>query len=255
VECNCLQLIELCTEDDNETGVHHLIMLCHDEHLLNVLVGFQANKDGVRKTVYFPSGEHYTGSWKNNLRHGKGVLIYRNGAKYEGDWYQGLRQGLGTLWAYENGKYKVKYNGGWHADVPTGRGMYYDPDGNTYEGEWVDGRRGGHGKMCYGAAARGHVGVVYEGQWKDDIRHGRGTMTYANGNVYEGHWESDVRSGMGTLFMNDKGMRFDGKWAGDAPKAGTYTSLQPQSPGLPGALPVLELQDAKKVLQEALASS
>jgi hypothetical protein len=80
-------------------------------------------------------------------------------------------------------------------------------------------------------------------------------MTYENGNVYEGHWEGDVRCGMGTLFMIEKGMRFDGKWAGDSPKAGTYNALQPQPPGTPGVLPVLELQDAKKVVREALASS
>ena len=61
----------------------------------------------MHKAVYFPNGETYAGSWKKNLRHGKGCLVYKNGAKYEGDWSNGVRHGLGTLWTYRDGKYRV----------------------------------------------------------------------------------------------------------------------------------------------------
>lgn len=216
----------------------------------------QADKDGPRKTVYFPGGERYRGAWRANLRHGKGCLTYRNGAKYEGDWHEGLRHGQGTLWTFSGGKYKVKYSGGWHADVPTGAGTYYDPEGNLYEGEWREGRRCGHGRMAYGAAACGGAGgATYDGEWRDDARHGRGTMTYANGNVFEGHWEGDVRCGPGTLFLIDKGKRFDGVWACDVQRAGTYRALEAPPAGAPGALPVLELADAAGVLQGARAAA
>jgi hypothetical protein len=33
----------------------------------------QAQKDGARGTVYYPSGECYQGEWHNNLRHGEQV--------------------------------------------------------------------------------------------------------------------------------------------------------------------------------------
>ena len=93
--------------------------------------------------MYSPNGEQYRGSWKDNLRHGKGCLIYRNGAKYEGDWHAGVRHGLGTLWTYDDGKFKVKYTGGWSNDVPNGRGAFHDEQGNLYDGGWQDGRRAG----------------------------------------------------------------------------------------------------------------
>jgi hypothetical protein len=38
--------------------------------------------------------------------------------------------------------------------------------------------------------------------------------------VYESHGEGDMCCGTGTLFMIEKGMQLDGKWAGDSPKAG-----------------------------------
>ena len=136
--------------------------------------------------------------------------------------------------------------------MPNGRGTYYDDDGNLYEGGWVSGRRAGQGKMMYGPAAEGELGDVYEGQWQDDTRHGKGTMTYRSGNVYEGHWAADARHGRGTLFYVDKGMRFDGEWAKDGPRAGVYAAMETLPPGAPGALPVLELDDAKGVLQAAM---
>ena len=77
-------------------------------------------------------------------------------------------------------------------------------------------------------------------------------MTYCNGNVYEGHWQHDVRCGRGTLFHVDRGMRFDGEWAGDQPRAGAYSAMDVRAPGAAGALPVLELQDGAAVLADAM---
>jgi hypothetical protein len=147
----------------------------------------------------------------------------------------------------------VKYHGGWHDDVPNGRGSHYDEEGNLYEGEWLEGRRGGLGKMAYAGAADCGPGDVYEGQWLNDARHGKGTMTYQNNNVYEGHWEGDERSGRGTLFYVDKGMRFDGVWAADAPRVGVYSDIEAPPAGTPGALPVLELANVQGVLQRAMS--
>lgn len=138
--------------------------------------------------------------------------------------------------------------------MPSGRGSYYDAAGNLYEGEWLQGRRAGHGKMAYGGAASGRSGDVYEGEWLNDMRHGKGTMTYANNSVYEGHWHADARSGRGTLFSVERGTRFDGEWAADAPKAGVYSEIEAPPAGAPGALPVLELADPKAVLRSALAA-
>jgi hypothetical protein len=108
--------------------------------------------------------------------------------------------------------------------------------------------------MAYGAAAEGGAVDVYEGQWADDTRHGKGTMTYSSGNVYEGHWAADVRSGRGTMFYIDKGMRFDGEWAGDRPKAGVYAAMEAAAAAAVGALPTVELADSTGVLRDAMAA-
>lgn len=37
----------------------------------------QANKDGQRNTVFWPSGEQYKGEWAGNKKHGKGTCYLR----------------------------------------------------------------------------------------------------------------------------------------------------------------------------------
>ena len=42
-------------------------------------------------------GNIFEGDWKNNFKHGKGVLLYNNKDKYEGDWKNNFRHGKGKL--------------------------------------------------------------------------------------------------------------------------------------------------------------
>ena len=43
----------------------------------------------------YTNGDEYTGDWKNNKRHGKGVFISMIGDKYEGDWSNDMKHGIG----------------------------------------------------------------------------------------------------------------------------------------------------------------
>jgi hypothetical protein len=186
----------------------------------------QANKSGVRKTIYAVNGEQYTGEWQDNLHHGRGCLKYCNGAKYEGDWQRGVRHGLGTLWELSGGRYRVQYHGQWRDDVPCGRGTLHEGAGDVYEGEWLQGKRHGKGTMTYrGGDVNGAEVCTYEGQWCEDTRHGHGTMEYANGSVYEGSWKDDVRCGEGCWWSERRGLKFDGTWAADTPVSGAYTNV------------------------------
>ena len=45
--------------------------------------------------------------------------------------------------------------------------------------------------------------------------------------------------------------RYDGVWENDVPKCGTYSEIDASGPGTKGALPVLELKNAKEVLKTA----
>ena len=79
----------------------------------------------------YSSGETYSGAWKNNLFHGKGIFLYENGDRYIG--------------------YFKK-------DVPHGEGTYQYKNGDLYVGEWNQGKR--HGKGSYAHSV---------GQWETDL--------------------------------------------------------------------------------------
>ena len=114
----------------------------------------QANKNGPRPTVYWTSGEQYKGEWLNNLKHGVGVMIYKNSDKYEGEWAEDVRYGLGIYWIFHEGRFKVRYNGSWQGDLPHGEGVLFADNGDVYQGEFVSGMRHGRGKQVYANEVR-----------------------------------------------------------------------------------------------------
>ena len=65
----------------------------------------------------------YTGTFKNDLKHGKGKYTYKNGDVYEGDFVNG---------------------------VMTGKGKYtWKESGNVYEGDFLNGEKTGKGKFIW----------------------------------------------------------------------------------------------------------
>ncbi|XP_068610987.1 radial spoke head 10 homolog B [Brachionichthys hirsutus] len=126
------------------------------------------NKEGwgVRR---YPSGNLYSGGWKNNLRHGGGTMEWlRLGQQHVGTWLNGVQHGGGThTWTPR------------HAD-----GARFSPC-NRYTGGFLQGRRHGRGAFCYAG------GVTYEGEWSDNRRHAEGTFTFKDGRVFEGELTDD----------------------------------------------------------------
>lgn len=211
--------------------------------------GSKANKQGEHCTVYWVAGSRYTGEWQGNLKHGKGVLHYKNADKYEGEFANDVRSGHGTYWVYESGKYRVEYSGSWLQNEKNGFGVFYNAKGERYEGEWLNGRRHGKGKQTYGGRIPdGFGGDLYDGEWQNDKRSGEGTYFYANGDVFKGGWLDDAKHGEGTYFYEKTGKRYDGVWEKGVAKCGTY---QPTDPADVPATPPLELLDAEKVAYDA----
>lgn len=221
----------------------------------------KTNKNGPRHTVFSPNGDHYTGEWSNNLRHGLGTQVWkREGAKYIGQWKEGRRHGNGILYKMPRvnkkvltQKYVPVYQGNWKNNKKEGFGMMYYSKTARYEGVFVNNVRSGWGKMIY------ENGDVYEGQWANDERNGWGMMIYENGAVYEGEWANDERNGLGKLVVKkrdyegaslkngdkcesgwkdgkkhgqgefthkDSGKVFEGFWKDDYLKHGTICDLQ-----------------------------
>lgn len=199
--------------------------------------------------MFWTTGTQYQGAWKDNKKHGKGIMVYRNKDKYEGGWVENKREGLGTLWVYDGGKYRVRYHGHWLQNKFSGKGTFYNDRGECYVGEWLDGLREGKGKQTYGGrAVDGYGGDVYEGEWKQDQRSGKGTLFMANEDVYEGEWLNDLKHGKGTYFYTVKARRYDGVWKEGVPKAGSLSNMDPADRS---SLPYNELADAGEVQRRA----
>uniref|UniRef100_K7FDR4 MORN repeat-containing protein 3 n=1 Tax=Pelodiscus sinensis TaxID=13735 RepID=K7FDR4_PELSI len=133
----------------------------------------KAQKCGLRHTIYAVNGDHYTGEWLDNLKHGKGTQTWKSTrAIYNGDWKFGKRDGYGTYSIPDpiTKEYKKVYSGWWKNDKKCGYGIKFYSDMEYYEGEWSRGKRSGWGRMYY------QDGSIYEGQWLEDQHSGQGML-------------------------------------------------------------------------------
>jgi hypothetical protein len=147
-------------------------------------------------TCKFVDGEIYTGSFKDEKKHGHGSQKLPSGETYEGDWEYDLRHGQGTCKYAKGGVYR----GSWLYNQRQGHGVYEEGKKSSYTGLWNEDKRHGHGVYKH------KNGEVYEGEWSKDLRHGQGTHKLPKGNKYEqkyfiapkvergmytGRWEND----------------------------------------------------------------
>jgi hypothetical protein len=161
-------------------------------------------------TMTYSNGDRYTGQWYKDSREGHGEMNYKNGDIYKGDWWEDKKHGTGTM-AFENSKESepLKYEGKFEkGDFSFGKMTYVN--GDVYIGEWdlFFDHRAGKGKMTY------INGNVYEGEWRDDSKEGRGIMTYASGDIYDGQWDSNKRKGKGKMTYAS-GDVYKGDWVSD----------------------------------------
>ncbi len=117
---------------------------------------------GIEKNKFYT----YLGSFNDDLKHGKGKIMYEEGDSYEGDFLN---------------------------DKLTGYGKYKWEDNNTYEGEFLDGNM--HGKGLYKWAD----GNEYEGQYINNIKEGAGEFRWKNGKKYKGPFQNNKPHGIGLM--------------------------------------------------------
>jgi hypothetical protein len=68
--------------------------------------------EGTGTYVFKNAEASYTGTFFNNLPHGKGICLYANGDRYEGDWSSGKFNGYGTLFRRDGTEVKGYWKGG-----------------------------------------------------------------------------------------------------------------------------------------------
>lgn len=145
--------------------------------------GHQSNASRITALPIFSDGDRYEGEWRNDERHGKGVMIYAATTDEAG-----------------GGRHvEEKYDGDWLDGKMHGRGVYYYADGSVYDGMWQDGKMHGSGVFIYPNGNR------YDGEYivrfplnrlvpwcnvsryalQNDYKEGYGVLQHRNGEKYE----------------------------------------------------------------------
>lgn len=190
-----------------------------------------------RGELIYASGDRYVGEWESNCRHGPGKVFFMDGSVFTGHFSRGHREGKGTL-VYASGD---KYTGLFNNDLPHGEGELRLISGFRYDGSFSAGLFHGKGTVTWPSGTtytgdwkhgiREGSGVLkcadgssYKGEWKGNRRHGQGTQSYVDGYEYEyvGHWTDNVRHGQGKL-TNIDGSNYQGGFkSGVVHGHGTY---------------------------------
>jgi radial spoke head protein 1 len=104
--------------------------------------------------VYAGVGVYY-GYWDAGLRHGEGVMTYKNEDIYSGNWREGKKHGTGTYVFKETG---MKFVGKWESgQIVNGEWKY--PDGSKFNGTFDNNKPKGRGKWVF------NNGNVVEGDY------------------------------------------------------------------------------------------
>lgn len=157
----------------------------------------------------------YEGDFKENMMHGRGVLVFKNGMVYNGKFIKNRMQGFGKL---ETAAYTAE--GEFFNGKPSGTFIVNFRTGAQYLGKFDGYKRNGFGRIKYtfieeqrrdlnqsevsiaGRAIPGEdeeieetkVQKVYEGWWVNGKKHGKGVLTIGKV-VYDGEWRDGKKDG------------------------------------------------------------
>ena len=129
------------------------------------------------------SGWVYTGQFKKKsgkpVKHGKGIMTYKNGNVYDGSWKNNTKNGNGVF-TWSNGN---QYIGDWKNNFRHGYGEMTWIKKKVYKGQWKMGLQNGNGTMKYL-----NTGIIYEGEWEKAKKHGHGKLLFSNGYIIKSKW-------------------------------------------------------------------
>ena len=186
--------IEICKYViNNENQKYHYLGEVNDIHARGY--GIYINDE---------TGVKYEGEWKNSMKNGIGIEIYKNNF-YQGNFVNGKRNGIGEYFWERN----VFYSGEWKNNLMDGIGIYNFNDYSIYEGNWKNNKMNGFGIL------NNNNNKIYVGFFKNDCKNGFGVMTWSKDKkAFIGFWENNRQNGFGKTFYHDKyifGFWRDGK--------------------------------------------
>lgn len=168
--------------------------------------------DGCQGTLTFADGESYSGEFRRDKFHGRGVQTLANGQVYTGDFVGGQREGQGVItW----------------------------PNGDRFSGGFRAGKRNGPGTFTWASGAR------FVGQYQDDTAQGVGTYATPSGERFVGEYRQGKRSGQGIEYRPDGSVNRSGLWEAGVLKSafaiepGRFPFGALESAGAPGTAPAI----------------
>ncbi|XP_072010643.1 ALS2 C-terminal-like protein isoform X2 [Engystomops pustulosus] len=137
----------------------------------------------------------YKGYYKDNMRHGFGVL--ENQApptgpswKYTGNWQRDKRSGYGV---WEKSDNSERYIGMWQENQRHGPGIVLHNTGACYQGGFISNKLVGPGVLIT------EDNTLYEGAFTEDcLLSGKGKLTFSNGFTLVGTFNKTTHSGLQT---------------------------------------------------------
>ena len=193
------------------------------------------------------TGSVYDGDWKDNMRHGVGVLTFASGLEYSGEFFKDSIHGQGTVTLIDSSVYtgcffnglfhgngtiedsatKSVYTGEFAYGVRDGDGEEGYQNGTRYKGEYKNGKRQGFGTLFDSEGTS-----LYEGNWYEDSWHGKGIVLHHKraGSSWEGKYEGDLKQGKfcgNGIYTYSDGTIIEGQWLDDIPRDGDWTIKYP----------------------------
>ena len=137
--------------------------------------------------VTTPSGQRYSGEFRDGKRTGQGTLTIPGGLQYVGEFKDGYYHGLGTLTMNMNLPGGWVYVGEFKLDKFDGQGTLTQTDGRKYVGAFKDDKFNGEGTLTL------PDGRKYVGEFTDDTYYGQGIEYRADGSILRsGVWERNT---------------------------------------------------------------
>ena len=147
---------------------------------------------------WFADGKNltsYEGMWKNSMKNGYGIEIYKDKSEYRGTFLNGKKDGIGTYRWLDNSKYE----GEWKENKLNGYGIYTFKDGSVYKGEFKGNRMCGLGEFSF-PGTKTYIGFFYR-----DCRTGFGILVWHKQNkAFIGFWKNNQENGIGKYISNNK---------------------------------------------------
>lgn len=158
----------------------------------------------------YDNGDHYEGTMRDGLRHGKGTLTYKDGSVYTGAFVNDYAEGKGTQ-TYKSG---TVYTGEFRKGRYWGKGKLMMSNHCSIEGSFEDGRPEG---QC---TAIDSVGTTYKCNYHLGEMDGYGTMLVTQGRdkgcTYKGYFKRSRFNGHG-VFDSPDGTHYEGNYINGYP--------------------------------------